>query len=126
MVVCDDPLVAEVAYDRHKYLHRLLCWISPQSLYTSILDKQRATGPTLPLRVLTATLADRVASLVHARPVTSPNKADQQVGIAQCLILTVSHAMVVERFLLEHERWYGLAGSARHVEKQCLLAIVAR
>jgi hypothetical protein len=36
-------------------------------------------GPTLPLRVLTATLADRVAALVNTRQATSPNKYDQQV-----------------------------------------------
>ncbi|UJR13953.1 hypothetical protein I4U23_000956 [Adineta vaga] len=78
MIVCDDPQVAEAAYNRHKYLNRFLCWISPQLLYTSILDKQKATGPTLPLRVLTATLADRVASLVYNRSVTSPNQKDQQ------------------------------------------------
>ena len=79
MIICDDPLVAEAAYNHNKYLNRLLCWISPQLLYTSILDKQKAVGPTLPLRVLTATLADRVASLVYTRPVTSPNKMDQKV-----------------------------------------------
>ncbi|CAF1445050.1 unnamed protein product [Adineta ricciae] len=78
MIICDDPLVAEAAYNHNKYLNRLLCWISPQLLYTSILDKQKAVGPTLPLRVLTATLADRVASLVYTRPLTSPNKMDQK------------------------------------------------
>jgi hypothetical protein len=78
-VVCDDPQVAEAAYNSHKYLNRLLCWISPHSLYTSILNKQKAIGPTLPLRVLTATLADRVAALVNTRQVQSPNKYDQQV-----------------------------------------------
>lgn len=77
--MCDDPSIAETAYDRHKYLNRFLCWISPHSLYTSILNKQKAIGPTLPLRVLTATLADRVAALVNTRQVTSPNKFDQQV-----------------------------------------------
>lgn len=80
MIICDDPLVAEAAYNRNKYLNRFLCWVSPQLLYTSILDKQKAVGPTLPLRVLTATLADRVASLVSTRPVASPNKMDQKVG----------------------------------------------
>ncbi|CAF1162262.1 unnamed protein product [Adineta steineri] len=79
MVICDNPQLAEAAYNRHRYLNRLLCWISPQSLYTSILNQQKTTGPTLPLRVLTATLADRVASLVNnTRQVTSPNKFDQQ------------------------------------------------
>jgi hypothetical protein len=78
-VICDDPQVAEVAYNQHKYINRLLCWISPQSLYTSILDKQKTTGTSLPLRVLTATLADRVASLVNTRQISSPNKFDQQV-----------------------------------------------
>ncbi len=48
-------------------------------MYTSILDKQKTMGPTLPLRVLTATLADRVAALVNTRQATSPNKYDQQV-----------------------------------------------
>ena len=78
-VVCDDPSIAESAYNRHKYFNRFLCWISPQSLYTSILDKQKTSGPTLPLRVLTATLADRVAALINNRLVTSPNKFNQQV-----------------------------------------------
>jgi hypothetical protein len=80
-VICDDPLVAEAAYNRHKYLNRFLCWISPHLLYTSILNKQKTIGPTLPLRVLTATLADRVTALVSTRQVTSPNKFDKQVRI---------------------------------------------
>lgn len=78
-VVCDDPAFAEIAYNRHKYFNRFLCWISPQLLYTNILNKQNSTGPTLPLRVLTATLADRVATLVNQRQPISPNKFDQQV-----------------------------------------------
>ncbi|CAF3220897.1 unnamed protein product [Rotaria sp. Silwood2] len=77
-VICDAPQVAEAAFNRHKYLNRFLCWISPQLLYTSILGQQKTTNPTLPLRVLTATLADRIASLVNIRSVTSPNKFDQQ------------------------------------------------
>ena len=78
-IVCDNPLAAEAAYNRHKYLHQLLCWISPQSLYTNILNKQKASGPTPPLRVITATLADRVRSLVQARHPTSPTKLDPLV-----------------------------------------------
>jgi hypothetical protein len=85
-VVCDDPQIAEAAYNRHKYLNRFLCWISPNLLYTSILDKQKTIGPTLPLRVLTATLADRVAALVNIRQATSPNKYDQQVRGTSSLI----------------------------------------
>ncbi|CAF3807825.1 unnamed protein product [Rotaria socialis] len=80
-VICDVPQDVEAAFNRHKYFNRLLCWISPPSLYTSILNKQKATGTTLPLRVLTATLADRIASLISIRHVTSPNKFDQQRDI---------------------------------------------
>ncbi|CAF1933694.1 unnamed protein product [Rotaria magnacalcarata] len=80
-IICDAPQDAEAAFNRHKYFNRLLCWISPPSLYTSILNKQKATGTTLPLRVLTATLADRIASLINIRHVTSPNKFDQQRDI---------------------------------------------
>ena len=75
-VICDDPQVAEIAYNRHKYINRLLCWISPQLLYTSILNKQKTTDSALPLRVLTATLADRVSSLINPRHLTSPSKYD--------------------------------------------------
>ncbi len=80
-VICDDPLLAETAYNRHKYLNRILCWISPHSLYTSILDKQKTIGPILPLRVLTATLADRVAALINIRQASSPNKFDQNINL---------------------------------------------
>ena len=78
-VVCDDPQLAETAYNRHKYFNRLLCWISPQTLHTNILNQQKNPSSTLPLRVLTATLADRVSSLVNTRHISSPNKYDQQV-----------------------------------------------
>jgi hypothetical protein len=88
-IICDDPHVAESAYNRHKYLNRFLCWISPQLLYTSILDKQKAIGPTLPLRVLTATLADRVGSLINNRQVTSPNTFNQQVKINQMIKIEI-------------------------------------
>ncbi len=90
-VICDDPVLAEAAYNRHKYLNRLLCWISPHSLYTSILDKQKTIGPTLPLRVLTATLADRVAALVNIRQATSPNKFDQQVKLNEIQIIVMNY-----------------------------------
>ena len=75
-VLCDNPQVAETAYNRHKYINRLLCWISPQLLYTSILNKPKTTGSVLPLRVLTATLADRVSSLINTRHLSSPTKVD--------------------------------------------------
>jgi hypothetical protein len=90
-VICDDPAVAEAAYNRRKYLNRILCWISPHSLYTSILNKQITMGPTLPLRVLTATLADRVAALVNTRQITSPNRFDQQVRIIDPQIISINH-----------------------------------
>lgn len=78
-VVCDDPQVAETTYNRHKYFHRFLCWISPQALQTTILNKHQNPSATIPLRVLTATLADRVSSLVNPRHLSSPTKVDQQV-----------------------------------------------
>jgi hypothetical protein len=107
MVICDDPYVAEAAYNRHKYLNRLLCWISPELLYTSILDKQKTIGPTLPLRVLTATLADRVAQLVNTRPVTSPNNFDQQVQINKII---ESETIIIDYFReiytkIQIQRW---------------------
>ncbi|CAF1132311.1 unnamed protein product [Rotaria sordida] len=77
-IVCDAPQVAEASFNRHKYLNRFLCWISPQFLYTSILGQQKPINTTLPLRVLTATLADRIASLINIRPIISPTKFDKQ------------------------------------------------
>ena len=82
-VVCDAPEDAELTFNRHKYLNRFLCWISPQSLNTSILNKQKTTNTTLPLRALTTAIANHVASLLNIRQVISSNKFGQQVEIAK-------------------------------------------
>jgi len=76
-VVCEDPQLAETTYNRHKYFNRFLCWISPEALQKTILTKQQNPNSTIPLRVLTATLADRVSSLVNPRLLNSPTKFDQ-------------------------------------------------
>lgn len=80
-VICDAPQVAEANFNRNKYVNRFLCWLSPQLLYTSMADKPKTASSTFPLRVLTATLAERVAALVNVRQVATSNKFDKQVEL---------------------------------------------
>ncbi|CAF0950145.1 unnamed protein product [Didymodactylos carnosus] len=68
-VVCDDPLLSEAVYERQKRIKQILEWLSSKLSKTSIYNplQKPPLVPSLPPRVLTATLAERAAHFIGGK-----------------------------------------------------------